>query len=301
MMVQKLTPSRVVFNIFNYGFFILLTFTCLYPLWYVACYSFSTPGLAISEGVTIWPVGFTFANFAQVLKLNGLFSALLVSVLRTVIGTFLTVMTCMWLGYVFTKEKMPARKFLYRFLIVTMYIGGGMIPTYLVYQAYGLLNTFAVYVVPSMVSAYYTILIKTYVESLPGSLEESALIDGAGPLTIFVKIIVPLSMPIVATISVFAAVGQWNAWFDNHIYTFQNKSLMTLQYTLYNFLQEAARLAELLKNAKDTNAIQQAEKNLTPQAVRMSVTMITVLPVLVVYPIFQRYIVKGIMIGAVKG
>ena len=128
MVVQKRTPSRVVFNILNYGFFALFTFLCLYPLWYVFCYSLSVPELAAKEGVSFWPVGFTLTNFQQVFSLDGLFHSMFISVMRTVIGTFCTVVTCMWLGYVFTKEKMPARKFFYRFMLVTMYVGGGMIP-----------------------------------------------------------------------------------------------------------------------------------------------------------------------------
>ena len=301
MVVQKRTPSRVVFNILNYGFFALFTFLCLYPLWYVFCYSLSVPDLAAKEGVSFWPVGFTLTNFQQVFSLDGLFHSMFISVMRTVIGTFCTVITCMWLGYVFTKEKMPARKFFYRFMLVTMYVGGGMIPTYLVFRSYGLLNTFAVYILPAMVSAYYVILIKTYVEQLPPSLEESALIDGAGPIVIFIKIILPLSMPIVATIAIFSAVGQWNSWFDNHIYTFNNKNLTTMQYMLYNYLNEAQRLANELKNNPNMQSQINKQNTLTPNSVRMTVTMITVLPVLSVYPIFQRYIVKGIMIGAVKG
>lgn len=301
MVVQKRTPSRVVFNILNYGFFALFTFLCLYPLWYVFCYSLSVPDLAAKEGVSFWPVGFTLTNFQQVFSLDGLFHSMFISVMRTVIGTFCTVITCMWLGYVFTKEKMPARKFFYRFMLVTMYVGGGMIPTYLVFRSYGLLNTFAVYILPAMVSAYYVILIKTYVEQLPPSLEESALIDGAGPIVIFIKIILPLSMPIVATIAIFSAVGQWNSWFDNHIYTFNNKNLTTMQYMLYNYLNEAQCLANELKNNPNMQSQINKQNTLTPNSVRMTVTMITVLPVLIVYPIFQRYIVKGIMIGAVKG
>ncbi len=299
MAVVKLTPSRVVFNIFNYTFFTLFTFMCLYPLWYVACYSISVPQLAKQFGVTFFPRGFTLTNFAQVFALEGLFHSMLISVLRTVIGAGGTVICCMWLGYVFTKEKMPARKFFYRFMIITMYIGGGMIPTYLVFRSYGLLNNFAVYIVPSLISAYYVILIKTFIEQLPASLEESAVIDGAGPIVVFAKIIFPLSMPIVATIAIFSAVGQWNSWFDNHIYTFNDKNLTTMQYMLYNYLQEATRLTEQLKHTRSGNM--QLQNQLTPYTVRMTVTMITVLPVLIVYPIFQRYIVKGIMIGAVKG
>jgi multiple sugar transport system permease protein/putative aldouronate transport system permease protein len=132
-------------------------------------------------------------------------------------------------------------------------------------------------------------------------MEESAMLDGAGSLTIYFRIILPLSMPIVATIAVFAGVGQWNQWFDNHIYTFNTKSLTTMQYMLYNYLSEAQRLADELAAARGMDAIARMQQSLTPRTVRMTVTMITVLPVLAIYPFFQRYIVKGIMVGAIKG
>jgi len=299
MVGKKLTPSRVIFNIFNYGFFAIFTFLCAYPLWYVFIYSISDPALTTSQTVVIWPIGLSLTNFQKVMELEGVFRALIMSVLRTVIGCVLCVLSCLLLGYLFTKDQMPFRKFMYRMLIVTMYIGGGLIPTYLVYKSYGLLNNFLIYVFPC-VSAYYVILIKTYIESIPPSLEESALIDGAGPLTIFWKIIAPLSIPIAATIAVYSAVGQWNSWFDNHIYTFQEPKLMTLSYMLYTFLQQTENLIEQLENTRD-----QAELNmaalLTPRGVRMTVTMVTVIPILCVYPFLQRYFIKGIMIGAVKG
>ena len=301
MVVQKRTPSRIIFNIFNYGFFTLFTFLCLYPLWYVACYSISVPALADRYGVTFYPQGFSLFNFQKVLALDGLFHSMLISVLRTVIGTVVTVVCCMLLGYLFSKQQMPFRKTLYRFLIITMYVSGGMIPTYLVFKQYGLLNNFMVYILPTAISAYYVILIKTYIEQLPASLEESALIDGAGPIKIFAKIIFPLSMPIAATIAIFAAVAQWNSWFDNHIYTFNTKSLTTMQYMLYNYLNEAERLAKELQSMHGQQQVGNLMNRLTSKGVRMTVTMITVLPILIVYPVFQRYIVKGIMVGAVKG
>ena len=300
-MVQKRHPSRTIFNIFNYGFFIAFAFLCIYPLWYVFCYAISNPQAANQYGVTFFSRGFTLGNFKQVFTLDGLFHSMMISVLRTGIGTCGTVLSCMWLRYVFTKEKMPARKFFYRFMIITMYIGGGMIPTFLVYRSYGLLDNFLVYILPYLISPYYVILIKTYVEQLPASLEESAMLDGAGPVTIFVRIILPLSAPIVATIAVFAGVGQWNQWFDNHIYTFNSKNLTTMQYMLYNYLSEAQRLADELAYARNMEMISKMQNRLTPRTVRMTVTMITVLPVLVIYPFFQRYIVKGIMVGAIKG
>jgi multiple sugar transport system permease protein/putative aldouronate transport system permease protein len=193
---------------------------------------------------------------------------------------------------------MPFRKLLYRGLIITMYVSGGLIPTYLVIRAYGLLNNFWVYILPNIASAYYIILIKTFVEQLPSSVEESAMIDGASTLIIFFRIIIPMAMPIVATIAIFSGVGQWNSWFDNHIYAFQNKSLMTLQYLLYNFLREAEVIIRQLNESSVEVDISQL---LTPKGVRTTITMVTVTPVLLIYPFLQRYFVKGIMIGAVKG
>ena len=290
----KESKSRIVFSVVNYIFFSLCILLCAYPLWYIFIQSLSGTHMA-GKGL-ILPYQPTLSNYAQVMQLEGIFRAFGVSVARTVVGTVGTVMCCMLLGYLFTKEQMPLRKVLYRMVTVTMYVSGGLIPTFLVIKAYGLTNNFWVYILPSLVSAYYIILIKTYVEQLPASVEESAMLDGAGVLTIFLRIILPMSLPIVATIAVYASVGQWNSWFDNHIYTFTKDSLTTLQYTLYRYLNEAERIAEQLEKGN----IDERMLTLTPTGVRMTVTMITVLPVLMIYPFLQRYIIKGIMIGAVK-
>jgi putative aldouronate transport system permease protein len=291
----KESKSRIVFSVVNYIFFSLCILLCAYPLWYIFIQSLSGTHMA-GKGL-ILPYQPTLSNYAQVMQLEGIFRAFGVSVARTVVGTVGTVMCCMLLGYLFTKEQMPLRKVLYRMVTVTMYVSGGLIPTFLVIKAYGLTNNFWVYILPSLVSAYYIILIKTYVEQLPASVEESAMLDGAGVLTIFLRIILPMSLPIVATIAVYASVGQWNSWFDNHIYTFTKDSLTTLQYTLYRYLNEAERIAEQLEKGN----IDERMLTLTPTGVRMTVTMITVLPVLMIYPFLQRYFIKGIMIGAVKG
>ena len=152
------------------------------------------------------------------------------------------------------------------------------------------------YILPAVVDAYYVILIKTFIEQLPGAVEESAMIDGAGTITIFLRIILPMSLPIIATIAIYASVAQWNAWFDNHIYAISNKNILTLQYMLYCYLQEAESIVRELKE-RDPGAV----LPITPRGVRMTVTMITVIPVLCIYPFFQRYLIKGLMIGAVKG
>ena len=286
---------RRAFLVGNSALFAIILFLCLYPMWYVVIQSLSDGNKGV--GALFLPVGFTVSNYVQVLTRPDILQAFVISVVRTTSGTVLTVMCCMLLGYLFTKERMPYRKFLYRMLIITSYVGGGMIPTYLVYKFYGLLNTFWVYIIPSLVSSYYVILIKTYVENMPPEVEESAMIDGAGTMTIFFRIILPLSLPIAATIAIYASVSHWNSWFDNQMYNVNAPELTTLQYLLYKYLNEAESLIE---------AIERGELNenmvvLTPRSLKMTITVITVVPILCVYPFMQRYLLKGIMIGAVKG
>ena len=293
-MVHHDSVSRKIFNVFNILFFLVIITLCLYPLWYIFVQSLSSGPLAVNA--VAWPINFTLKNYAYVFKSGDVPHAFLISVLRTSIGTACTLLACMLLGYLFSKEDMPLRKVMYRILIITMYVSGGLIPTYLVYKAYRLTNSFLVYILPAVVDAYYVILIKTYVEQLPISVEESAMIDGAGTMCIFLKIILPMSLPIVATIAIYASVGQWNSWFDNHIYAISNKKILTLQYMLYRYLQEAESIVRELKERDPGAAV-----TITPRGVRMTVTMITVVPVLCIYPFFQRYLIKGLMIGAVKG
>ena len=293
-MVHHDSVSRKIFNVFNILFFLVIITLCLYPLWYIFVQSLSSGPLAVNA--VAWPINFTLKNYADVFKSGDVPHAFLISVLRTSIGTACTLLACMLLGYLFSKEDMPLRKVMYRILIITMYVSGGLIPTYLVYKAYRLTNSFLVYILPAVVDAYYVILIKTYVEQLPISVEESAMIDGAGTMCIFLKIILPMSLPIVATIAIYASVGQWNSWVDNHIYAISNKKILTLQYMLYRYLQEAESIVRELKERDPGAAVP-----ITPRGVRMTVTMITVVPVLCIYPFFQRYLIKGLMIGAVKG
>lgn len=298
----KTSFSRKAFQTCNYILMLLITLICIYPFWYIIIYTVSEAGIADVNPPVLLPRGFSFDNYKDIFELNGFFHALMISVLRTVVGTFASVLACSFLGYLFTKEEMPARKWVYRFLIMTMYINGGMIATYIVIKSYGLLNNFWVYILPMLVSAYNIVLIKTYIEQLPASLEESAKLDGAGYLMIFTKIILPLSKPIVATIAVFVAVAHWNSWFDNHIYTRGAENLTTLQYLLYNYLNEAQRLADQIKNTStNTSGISEMMASISPKGVRMTITVLASLPIFLVYPFMQKYFVKGIMVGAVKG
>ena len=291
----KVSAARRAFMAFNYLFFICIIVLCAYPLWYVLVQSLS--GEIVSGEGVVWPYKFTLRNYQQVMQLKGLSGAFKISALRTVIGCTVTVFCCMLLGYLFSKKEMPYRKLLYRMLVICMYVSGGLIPNYLTVKYMGLMNTFWVYIIPWAVNAYNVILVKTFIEQLPASVEESAMLDGAGVFTILFRIVLPMSLPILATIAVYSSVAQWNSWLDNHIYTALNDNLTTLQYMLCNYLNQAERLSQLLAEGRNLNS----DQLLTPKGVRMTVTMITVIPVLCIYPFLQRYFVKGIMIGAVKG
>lgn len=301
--VKKKKPTRqdILFFILNYAGFALFTLICVYPFYYLVINTVSANDLSAKGLIRLWPEQIHLKNYIEVLKLKGLPEAVKISAARTVIGTCLTVLASAFLGFMFTQQKMWGRKFWYRFIVITMYFNAGLIPMFITMKNLGLTNSFWVYVIPVIVQPFNIILVKTYVESIPASLQEAAEIDGAGILRIFAKIILPTSKPILATIAIFAAVAQWNSFQDTLLYVTDQK-LYSLQYLLYSYINQASSLATLIKNSTGTAAnVMALATRQTPTSVRMTVTVIVVLPILFIYPIFQRYFVKGIMIGSVKG
>lgn len=303
-MKKKSFRDRITLgDIINVIVLLAFTFLCFYPFWYIFIGSVSNPNISVRT-LTFLPRDVTWFNYREVLRSKGLMEAMTVSVARTVLGTLLSVLLTSFMAYLFTLQKMPARKFFYRLVIITMYLSGGLIPTFLVFKSYGLLNSFWVYIIPGAISVYNMVLVKTFMENgVPESLGESASLDGAGPMTIFFRIMLPLSLPILATIALFVAVGQWNSWFDNMIYNTRNSDLDTLQYLLYKKLNEANKIAEAARSGSTTMVGEMLTKQmtLTPDSIRMTITMLVALPILCVYPFLQKYFVKGIMVGAVKG
>ena len=297
---KKLTASDIAFNICNYGIFLLFTLVCVYPFFYLIINTISDNQLSSNGAINLIPRGIHFKNYVEVFKLKGLSSALLVSVGRTVIGTTSTVLASGFLGYMFTQKKLWKRKFWYRFLVITMFFNAGLIPVFMTMKMLHLVNSFWVYIIPAIVQPYNIILVKTYVESIPASLEEAAMIDGAGVMKQFIKIILPTSIPILATIAIFSAVGQWNSFNDTLIYI-TNQKLYSLQYLLFTYLNQASSLASIVKATGTASSVASMATQQTATSIRMTVSVIVVLPILCVYPFFQRFFVKGIMIGAVKG
>ncbi|MDW2796288.1 carbohydrate ABC transporter permease [Clostridium boliviensis] len=279
----------------------IITLICAYPFYYMIINTVSANDLSANGFINFLPKGLHLENYRQVLGLRGLSAAAAVSVARTVLGTACTVFASAYLGFMFTQEKMWHRKFWYRFFVITMYFNAGLIPMFITMKTLHLTNSFWVYVIPTVVQPFYIILVKTYIESIPKSLQEAAEIDGAGIFTVFAKIILPAAQPIMATVAIFAAVSQWNSFQDTLIYVTDQK-LYSLQYLLYTYINQASSLAAMVRSS-GTGAISGAAlaSKQTPSSIRMTVSVIVVLPILFIYPIFQRFFVKGIMIGSVKG
>ena len=297
---RKLTGKDKVFNVFNYGVFGLLTLICAYPFYYLIINTLSANDLSAAGEILFFPKGFHLDNYKQVLKLNGIFNAAVISVARTVLGTALSVLASAFMGFMFTQERMWGRKFWYRFVVITMYFNAGMIPMFITMKNLHLTNTFWAYIIPGIVAPYNIILVKTYIESIPAELEESAQIDGASFFTVFRKIIWPLSKPILATIAIFGAVGHWNSFTDSLILMTSAPKLYTLQHRLYIYLNQASNLSALMESG---GSVSEAvlKSAMSGKVIKYTISMVTVIPILIVYPFMQRYFEKGIMLGAVKG
>lgn len=297
----KMSAGDRVISVVTYVIYSIFAFVCLYPFYYIAINSISNNDLSQRGKVILYPLEVHFTNYAQVFQLNGLLNAAKVSVERTVIGTLVTVFVAAFLGYMFTRESLWQRKLWYRIVVATMYFNAGIIPWYITMSNIGLKNNFWVYIFPVAVQPFYIILCKTYVEGIPKELQEAAEIDGAGTMTVFFRIILPVIKPILATIAIFAAVAQWNSFQDTLLLVTDDK-LNTLQFTLYRYIQSASSLKSLISSSGNSAAIAQTLATAQNQtSVRMTVTMVVVIPIILVYPFFQRYFTKGIMIGAVKG
>ena len=294
----KVTP----FNVILYLFFTIIILVCIYPFYYLIINTISANNLSANGDIIFLPREIHFENYKKVFLLPGLGRAAYISIARTVLGTITTVFASGFLGFMFTQEKMMFRKFAYRLIIVTMYFSAGLIPFYITMSNLNLTNNFWAYIIPGIVSPFNIILVKTYVESTPKSLQEAAEIDGAGIVRVFFKVMIPLCKPILATVAIFSAVGSWNAFQDTLLLVTDEK-LYTLQFILYKYINQASSLATLIKtNSSAMGSIATAAATMqTSTSVRMTVSVIVVLPIMLVYPIFQRFFVQGIMIGSVKG
>ena len=297
----KTSKGDRTFQVINILIFAIFAIICAYPFYYLIINSISANDLSASGKVNFLPHGFQLENYVKVFQLNGLGTAAMVSLGRTVIGTICTVLASVYLGFMFTQQRMWHRKLWYRFMVITMYFNAGLIPMYMTMKTLHLTNSFWVYIIPAIVQPFNIIMAKTYVESIPPALQEAAEIDGAGTMTVFAKVILPTCKPIMTTIAIWSAVGQWNSFQDTLIYITDQK-LYSLQYLLYTYLNQASSLATMVQQSGgNVSAVANLATQQTPTSIRMTISVIVVLPILFVYPIFQKSFVKGIMIGSVKG
>ena len=281
MAAKKAKKKVQIFPIVNTIIMILFVIITLYPVLNTLAISLNDGTDSLRGGIYLLPRKFTWKNYITVLQKDNLITGAYVTVARTVIGTVLALISNAILAFIVSRKRF-------------MFKNGGLIPTFLLYKGLGLTNSFWVYVIPGMVSAFNMLVIRTYMNGIPDSLEESAQLDGAGYTTIFLKIYSPLCKPVYATVALFVAVGQWNSWFDAMLYNRMNGKLTTLQYELMKLLSSVTNTSssvEAMKNAVGT---------VTPTSVRAAATIITILPIICIYPFLQKYFVTGLTLGGVK-
>ena len=293
--MKKKSAGDRFFEIFNVVFMVLFVTITLYPVLNTVAISFNDGIDAVRGGIHLWPRVITLKNYRTVLSQQNMITGAYVTVARTVLATLISLVANALLAYIVSRKDFLFRSELSLFWVITMYVNGGMIPVLLLYKTLHLTNSFWVYVVPGAVSAFNMLVTRTYMEGLPDALEESAKLDGAGHFTIFTRIISPLCKPVYATVALFVAVWQWNSWFDTMLYNRMKSEYTTLQYELMKLLSSVMQ-----HSGSATTGSTSAAATITPVTVRAAATVVTMLPIICLYPFLQRYFVTGLTIGGVK-
>ncbi|MGI5894716.1 MAG: carbohydrate ABC transporter permease [Candidatus Merdivicinus sp.] len=297
-MVKSNSISGRIFDICNYVLMTLIGFIMLYPFWNAMVLSFNEGFDTLRGGVYFWPRVWSFESYEAVFEEGSIGGAYLVTIFVTVVGTLFTILGCGLAAYALSRKTLPFRRAIMFYIFFTNVFGGGLIPTYLLYRNIGILDTLWVYILPGVFSFYNILIMKSYfMTSIPESLGESATLDGASELRIFLSIYLPLSKPIIATVALFAAVGRWNDWFTG-MYYIQNENLVVLGTLLKKLTSEISFTST--NPEQMTAEQQQMVQRITPESFKMAVLMLTTLPILFVYPFIQKYFVKGVMIGSIK-
>lgn len=296
---SKSRAKNILFHIVNTLFLCILMLITLYPVLNTIAISFNEGTDAIRGGIHLWPRVFSLESYRGVLADEYVFNAFYVSVARTVLSTILNLILTSMLAYTLSRPEYVLRKFITTVFVLTMYVNAGLIPNYLlISKTLNLGKSFWVYIIPTMISCFNMIVIRTYIIGLPDALVESARIDGAGEFRVFWQIIAPLCLPVLATVALFVAVGSWNSWFDTHLYNAGRPKLHTLQYLLK---MKLATTQASSNAAMSTTSALAARTATTPITIRAAITVISALPIMVVYPFLQKYFVTGLSIGSVKG
>ncbi|MCU6710387.1 carbohydrate ABC transporter permease [Paenibacillus sp. J5C_2022] len=295
--METYSRGEKAFSFVNYLLLAILCVVMMYPFFYVFLYSISDSVAASGRTLTFFPVKPTLYNYKVVLTNSGIMNAFYISVARTLVGTLAHVIVTTMVAYALSKPYLVARKTLFVFFMIPMFFSGGLLPFYVVVVKLGLSNSFWVYILPALFTTFNMLLAKVFFDQIPKSLEESASIDGAGPGRIFFQIILPSSLPILATLSIFAGVAQWNSWFDALLFV-TKQDLLPVQTLLYKIILESqASTVEQIMRMSQTDQ----QTTISSESIKMTTLMVSTLPILFIYPFMQRYFVKGMMLGAVKG
>lgn len=290
------TPGEWILDIFKVLFLTVVAVATVYPFWNVFIVSINDATDAVRGGLYLWPRVFSLQSYQNILTRSDFQHSILITVARTVIGTPLAVLCTAMAAYSLSRKELVAGRFWNLLFVFTMYFGGGQVPYYMVLKGLGLLDNFWVFIFPLIMSVYNMILIKSYIASMPESLFEAVKIDGGNDLVIFFRFVLPLAKPILMTVALFVAINQWNSWFDANLYT-SSENLKPMQSKLVEILnqyQTGATTSQQMSNAKTGVTV-------TADSIRMAATMVATLPIIMIYPFIQKYFVKGIMLGAVKG
>lgn len=282
----------------NMALLLLLTVSIIFPFLNILALSFNDGKDAMRGGVFLWPRVFTLENYKQVFSDSRIMSGYIITILRTVIGTVTSVYLTAMAAYVMRSRTLPGKSLLSIFLLITMLFSGGTIPYYILLKKVGLLNNFLVYVVPSLFSAWNIVIMRSFFQStISYSLEESAKLDGCTDFGVFMKMYLPLSKPVVAVIALMNGVGHWNDWFSGAYYI-TKAQMRPVQTIIHEMLTQSERLQKLMQSSAD--AIHVAQRAVTGESLKMATIIVCVVPIICIYPMFQKYFAKGIMIGAVK-
>lgn len=293
---MKMKKKIKTFDVINVILMVVICFCMIYPLWYVVVNSLSKGSEVLKGGIYWWPRMFSLESYTTVFENKEIFTAFGISVLKTVVGTVTSVVFTAMVAYGLSKSDLIGRKFFMMLGLVTMFFSGGLIPSFLLIKGLGLLDSFWVYIIPALFSFYNAIIFMTFFRNIPEELEESARMDGANDLIIFLKIILPVSMPVIATIALFNGVGQWNDYFTGVIYITNEQWLTPIQTFLYKVIAESSASGMTAKMPAEVRATM-----VTSTTIKYATMIIATVPIMCVYPFLQKYFVQGIMVGSVKG
>ncbi|MEK3835999.1 carbohydrate ABC transporter permease [Paenibacillus sp. FSL R7-0128] len=294
-MVKKGGADKL-FDLVLYTLLAILAFTAIYPFWNTLVMSLNEGKDTSMGGLSFWPRAFTFTNYEVIFSDERFFRAMGITIARTVSGTFLSVLVTALMAFALAKKELKGKRFFMIIGIITMYFQGGLIPSYLWLRELGLFDNFWVLIIPGMLSIWNMIVFRTFFQGLPEELEESAKLDGCNYYSLFFRIVLPVSGPVFATLSLFTAVGLWNEWFNAGIYI-NNPDLLPVQNYLMNMINSSSTAEMLSQMGSGVNVVTQT---FTPKSLQMTAVMVVTLPIIVVYPFLQKYFVKGVMIGSLK-